>query len=160
MGQNTERRQDSDNARAVRCRVDPTGDPVESAFGELRDRHWSEPERHRAFVALATLLGRLPDAAARYRSATSNPALADEARKGLDAVLAAAVAQIDAAPRTARDEVRRRAGLFVPIAALGLMLALAYLAATLTQRRELVSAPAVALEIAFVALLPWRRLLR
>lgn len=139
--------------------VTDAGDPLEEAWKTLQE-HWSEPARHEAFVALAASLERLPDAAARYRSAAEVPERAAEAERGKRLVLARALAQIDAMPRTDRALARRRGALLAPLASLGFLLTTSFALAVLTHRREFVSAPALAAEVLLIALLPWRRILR
>lgn len=44
----------------------PADDPLGEAWEKV-DRAWDDPEAHRRFLALATTLGRLPEAGRRYR---------------------------------------------------------------------------------------------
>jgi len=138
---------------------DESADPIDSAWSALLER-WDEPARHKAFVALAASLDRLPDAAARYRAVEADPARAEGAAQGKERVLAAALAHIDALPRTTREEARRHGRWLVPVAALGLLYAVSLMGAELLQRPALRSPLTLALETAAVALLPWRRMLR
>jgi hypothetical protein len=139
--------------------VSDPADPLDAAWTAL-DAAWDDPAKHKAFVGLAASLGRLPDAAARYKTAGENPARADGAERGRQLVVAAALAQIETAPRTPRERAMRRGAWLAPIATLGFLFAASMLLATVTHNRTFVSIPALALEMLLVAVLPWRRILR
>lgn len=133
-------------------------DPIEAAWAELLAT-WADPDRHRSFVALAAALSRLPDAAARYRAVEAEPEYRDAAEQGRKAVVARAMAVVDAEPRTTPEEARRSARSLIPIAGLGLIFATSWMLSALTQSRAFVSPITLAVEILVVALLPWRRIL-
>jgi hypothetical protein len=142
----------------TRAVSDPT-DPLEAAWCALEPQ-WDDATKHKAFVALAASLGRLPDAAARYNTASQQPARAQAAEQGRQLVLAAALAQLATTPHSARAQSMGRGMWLAPLAALGLLFALGALLATVTQNRVFVSLPALAVEMLIVAVLPWRRLVR
>jgi hypothetical protein len=137
--------------------ADPA-DPVDAAWTQLL-AHWADAERHRAFIALAAALSRLPDAAARYRTVESDPEHSEAAARAKKTIVAQAMAVVDATPRTTPEEARRTARSLIPIAALGLILAISWMLSALTRSRLFVSPITLAVEILVVALLPWRRIL-
>ncbi|MBL8601230.1 MAG: hypothetical protein JNK72_04850 [Myxococcales bacterium] len=136
--------------------MSPSNDPLDAAWATL-EAHWSEPERHKTFVALAHALDRLPEAARRYRAVSEDPALAVGARQGLDRVLAAAMASLTPAALAPRPS---RALLIVPMALAGLVVSTSVMAATLLRLPRLASPLTLCLEVALVFLLPWQRMLK
>jgi hypothetical protein len=134
-------------------------DPFDLAWASLLE-HWDDDARHDAFVALAAQLERLPDAASLYRSAESDPSRAERALKAKSRIVALAVAQLDALPRTSLESAKRRGLIVLPVALFGFIVAMSFLMRAVTGNRAFVSWPALALEVLIVALLPWKRFLR
>lgn len=129
-------------------------DPIETAWESLRTQ-WSSDDAHRAFVALAAALDRLPDAASRYRSVRDDPELGEGAAAGLERVLGAAMAKLS----TTRHEappVRSRH--LLPVTALGCLWIGTLVVARILRRPDLLHPWVFALELAIVLLIPWRRL--
>ncbi len=134
--------------------TDPVTDPLEQAW-TLLVAHWDQDDRHKAFVQLATTLERLPDAAGRYRSLLVDPLRAQRARRGLDLLLQTAMALMTPPIRAPRPP---RGLWLVPLAALGMVLALTLATATALRRPSLASPAMIGGEIVFIALVPWHRL--
>ncbi len=73
-------------------------DPLEAAWQKL-DAEWDEPRAHEKFIALASTLGRLPDAGAHYkevRDKHADPARRESARKHIDALFGIAMRSLGA----------------------------------------------------------------
>lgn len=134
-------------------------DPIETTWRALLESHWDDEDKHRAFVALAAALSRLPDAATRYRSVENDPARRERAEAGKQLVFKNALGMLSAMPHSSRDEARKRARWIVPLATLGMMIAADFALAALMHQPSFVSIPAFVLEILIVVLLPWQRLL-
>jgi hypothetical protein len=134
-------------------------DPIEAAWHALIDSQWDDEEKHRAFVGLAAALSRLPDAAAHYRAVESDPSRRERAEFGKQLVLKNAMALLSSMPRTTLDDAKKRARWIVPLATLGVFLAMDFALAALLHQPKFLSIPAFVLEILIVVLLPWRRLL-
>ena len=71
-------------------------DPIHLAWAELLE-HWTDPAAHRRFLNLASGLGRLADAGARYRRATEDAALRREAQVQIERLLSRAVVEMQGA---------------------------------------------------------------
>jgi hypothetical protein len=145
--------------------------PLDVAWKDLISR-WHDPSAHKAFVVLAAQLDALQDAARRYREAKDrgdtvvvdgyrvpgDPASrAEVASKGLELVLAQALARFETQPRGARA---KPTVIFLPIAAGMMLFCLSYAMAQITGRQAFLSAPALAAQALLVALVPWARLRR
>lgn len=127
-------------------------DPLDAAWAALLDR-WDQEERHKAFVGLAAALGRLPDAARRYRSVSGEPARSARAKEGVERILTAAMSAMTPMAR----EAPARVNVGVPLAALAAVLLMTMLAARATGVGALTSPVVIVGEVVVVALLPWRR---
>jgi len=69
-------------------------DAVDTAWAEL-DKAWDDPEAHRRFIGLCAALGRLPDAATRYRQVRDDsPERSEIAKTRLGAIATAATAAL------------------------------------------------------------------
>ena len=135
-------------------------DPLDDAWQSLLDdAHWNDDAKHRAFVALAAALDRLPDAGARYRAVENDAARRERAEAGKQLVLKSAMALLGSMPRTSIDDAKKRARAVVPLATLGVLFAMNFVLAGLLHQPKFMSIPAFVLEILVVVLLPWRRLL-
>jgi hypothetical protein len=144
-------------------------DPLDDAWRSLLVR-WDDPGAHRAFVVLADSLGRLEHAARMYRQAREAgdgvivggyrvpgdlASRRERADRGLELVVAQALAHLAHAPRAERVAPRVK---LIKIAAL-MMLVSGSFALTMTTGNRAFSSPAVLLiEVALVALIPWQRL--
>lgn len=137
-----------------RTTVEPSPDPLETAWSVLLT-HWDETPRHRAFVELAQSLDRLPEAAKRYRDAKTDEALADGARKGLDQILAVAMASLTPAALAPRRP--SRAVWLLPVVLSGLVVIATVMVAQVARLPKLASPVSLGLEIVIVFLLPWKR---
>jgi hypothetical protein len=159
------------DATSAPALMDDAKDPLEDAWRSVVTR-WDEPAAHKGFVFLAASLDRLTDAAKRYREAKNdgadvtvggyrvpgNPASRKEiAERGLQLVLAQALARFDAIPREDRG---RSTPVALPIAALMMLFALSFALANSTGNRVFISLPVLAVELLVVALFPWRKLRR
>lgn len=150
--------------------ADPT--PLDAAWRKLTSQ-WNEPAAHRAFVALAAQLDALQEAARRYREVQSSdeqsavingyriPGSVESRRqiaeKGLQLVLAQALAHFDSMPR---EKHRSPGTVFKPLAALMMLFALSFALSTMTHDRTLVSLPSLAVQVLIVAIIPWQKLQR
>lgn len=152
----------------------PAEDPLDAAWRELVSK-WTDPAAHKAFVVLAAQLDALQHAARLYRAAKSDgednagavvidgyrvPGSVESRReiadKGLQLVLAQALARFDAMPRD-RDS---RGAVIMPIAALMMLFALSFAMANMTHNRALISLPSLAVQVLIVAIIPWQKLQR
>lgn len=129
-------------------------DPLETAWTELLAR-WGDDDKHRAFVALASALERLPDAGARYRALRDDPARGEAARKGLERVLAAAMARLTP---TRREPARPRGNFMLPVTALAVLWIGTLVVARGLHRPDLLRPLVFAAELALVLVVPWRKL--
>ncbi len=145
--------------------------PLEAAWKNVVS-HWEDPAAHKAFVVLAAQLDQLPDAARRYREAKSDGELvavdgyrvpgdrasrSEVAERGLQLVLAQALARFESVPREDRPKAGRLA---LPLAALMMLFGLSFGAANMTGKREFLSLPALAAQVLLVAIVPWRKIQR
>ncbi len=72
----------------------PDSEALERAWEEV-DRAWDDPETHRRFLALASTLGRLDVAGARYRAMRdANPARREQADAQIQKLLGLALASL------------------------------------------------------------------
>jgi len=132
----------------------PPSDPLDAAWHSL-DARWPDEPAHKAFVALARQLDRLPEAAQRYRAVLDHdPARAAEARRGLDQILAVAMLQLKPVSRAAPAG---RVAWVVPLALGGLLVMVAVTASRVLDLPRLASPPALLCLLALSLLLPWRR---
>jgi hypothetical protein len=129
------------------------GDPLDPAWKTLLS-DWENDVQHRRFVALATTMQRLPDAAKRYREALADPSRQPRAQQGIDRVLGAAMATLTPPPR----EARPRLNVMLPLGAFAGVLLLTILASHATGFRALTSPIVIFGEALIVALIPWRRI--
>lgn len=151
--------------------ADVAAGPLDAAWRELVTQ-WSDPAAHKTFVVLAAQVDALPEAARRYREAKaqgetvvvdgyrvpgSGESRREIAERGLQLVLAQALARFDSSPRA---EPRSKAGVFLPVAALMMLFGLSFSIANLTRNPALVSLPSLAVQALIVALIPWKRLQR
>jgi hypothetical protein len=139
--------------------VTDLSDPLAQAWTSLIE-HWDDDARHHGFIALAAQFDRLADAAALYRSVEADPARAEQAAEGKQRIVARAMAQLEALPRASMESAKRRGRVVLPVALMGFLVAMDFLMRAATGNRAFVSWPALGLEIAIVALLPWKRILR
>ena len=80
---------------------------LESAWAEV-ESHWEDDEAHRRFIALCAMQGALPTAGQRYRLVRdADPARSERARRQIEAIMAAALANLDLT-RAPRAQGRRR----------------------------------------------------
>ncbi len=128
-------------------------DPLDAAWSSLL-AEWESDERHRAFVALASTLERLPDAARRYRALTNDAHRGARARQGLDRVLGMAMQALTPPPR----ESRPKRNLLLPAGAFLALLIVTIAAAQATGVRALTSPWIIFAEAVLVAIAPWHRL--
>lgn len=133
-----------------------TDDPLELAWVALL-KDWESDARHRAFVGLASSLGRLPDAAKHYKQASNDPRLAARTKEGIDRVLGAAMATLAPTSRAPRP---KPINVVIPLAVLAAVLMATVVAARATGFSALLSPVVIVGEVLIVALLPWRRILR
>ncbi|MEZ4390050.1 MAG: hypothetical protein R3A48_03050 [Polyangiales bacterium] len=129
-------------------------DPIEQAWIALQEK-WDLDEQHRAFVALAAALDRLPDAAGRYRALRDDPERGAEASKGLQRVLGAALATLSPDRHT---PMAPKTNYLLAAAALACLWIATPVVAKILQRPELAQPWVFAFELAVVLLIPWRRL--
>lgn len=129
-------------------------DPLDLAWQELLT-HWDADERHRAFVALAAALERLPDAAGRYRSLRDDTERGALAKRGLERVLGAAMARLS--PER-RDPPPPKGHYLLALTALACLWIGTLVAARALQRPEFLHPWVFALELGVVLLVPWRRI--
>jgi hypothetical protein len=90
--------------------------------------HWDDDSVHQAFLRQCQLLGRLPDAAARYRGMTGDPSRRSVAEKHLGALVVVALAALQA-ERSPMPERRRRLPALLAGMVVGGILLIAYLTA-------------------------------
>lgn len=145
--------------------------PLDDAWRELVTK-WTEPAAHKTFVVLAGQLDALQEAARRYREAKtdgetvvvdgyrvpgSTESRREIAERGLQLVLAQALARFDAMPR---EERSNRGAVLMPIAALMMLFGLSFAMANMTHNNKFISLPALAGQVLLVALIPWQKLQR
>ncbi len=133
----------------------PSPDPLDAAWRALEGR-WDDDPAHKAFVALAQSLDRLPDAAQRYRAALADPRdpKGPQARAGIDRILAVAMLQLEPIRRPPRAG---RVAWIIPLSVGGLMVMVAVTASRVFHLPRLASPPALLGLLALCLLLPWRR---
>lgn len=145
--------------------------PLDAAWKNVVTK-WDDPAAHKAFVVLAAQLDLLQEAARRYREAKSDSenvtvdgyrvpgdraSRTEVAERGLQLVLAQALARFEAMPREDRP---KRGGLALPLAAMMMLFGLSFAFANFTGKREFVSLPSLAAQVLLVAVVPWRRVRR
>lgn len=136
--------------------AEPTAqDPIDAAWVTLLDQ-WSDPERHRRFVALARTLDRLPDAARRYRAVADDPARSERARDALDQILKVAMLSLT---QVRREPAPPRFRYVIPVGvAMLAVVALMFLSRALEV--PALASPWALLGVAVIALVfPWHKLL-
>lgn len=132
-------------------------DPIETAWNTLID-DWESDDRHRAFVALASSLSRLPDAARYYRASLADPPRAVRAQQGIDAILRVAMLTLTP-PRRSEHEITRNARRWLlPMVAAMTLVVLTLLAAQMSHQPRLASLWVLGAEVLVVVLIPWDRL--
>lgn len=129
-------------------------DPIDEAWNALLSQ-WQREDQHRAFVALASALERLPDAASRYRALRDDTDLGEGARRGLERVLAAAMATLSP---DRHDAAPPRSNYLLAGAALACLWIATPVIAKILNRQDLLHPWVFALELAVVLLIPWSRL--
>ncbi|MEZ4407454.1 MAG: hypothetical protein R3A52_13410 [Polyangiales bacterium] len=136
--------------------LEASEDPLDLAWRSLLTA-WDDDARHKSFVALAQSLGRLPDAAARYRGVRDDKALGANAQRGIDQILKVAMLTLTPPPREARPPK----GAWAAAVAFAMLLIVATLLLShLTQVRALASPWVVLVEMVIAAVIPWSRLMR
>jgi len=81
--------------------------PLDLAWTEL-ETNWGDEQAHRRFIALCAMQGALPTAGRLYREVRdSDPTRSELAKRQIDAVMAAALSNLDLA-RAPRPQSRRR----------------------------------------------------
>lgn len=156
-------------ARAESSSDELATSPLDDAWRELVTK-WTEPAAHKTFVVLAGQLDALQEAARRYREARTDAETVvvdgyrvpgslesrrEIAERGLQLVLAQALARFDAMPR---DEQRSKGAVLMPIAALMMLFGLSFAMANMTHNSKFISLPALAGQVLIVALIPWQKL--
>lgn len=132
-------------------------DPIESAWCALLDE-WESAERHRAFVALAASLQRLPDAARHYRESLGHTVRAERAKQGIDAVLRVAYLALAPTPRREHEIARRVRAWLLPMSAAMALTVLTLLAAQALHQPSLASPWVLGAEVLGALLVPWQKL--
>ncbi len=135
--------------------VPMSADPLESAWLSLLEG-WDDEGKHRAFVALGLSLDRLPDVAKHYRDLRDDPERGERARKGTEAVLAAAVALLSP---NERKPAPPRGIWVVPLLLAGIVAMASITVAKVTHTARFASPVVLLGEAALVFLLPWPRML-
>lgn len=94
---------------------------IEAGWEKLRGA-WEDPEAHRRFIGLATGLGVLPLAGARYRATLdAEPEKAALAQRGIDKILSVALGQMELNRTPARPPPRRALFLIALLLSTGLV---------------------------------------
>jgi len=132
-------------------------DPIETAWSTLAG-DWESDDRHRAFVALASSLTRLPDAARRYRTSLADPALAVRAQQGIDAILRVAMLTLTPPKRSEHEITRNARRWLLPMVAAMTLVVLTLLVAMMSHQPQLASKWVLVAEVLVVVLIPWGRL--
>lgn len=136
--------------------LEASEDPLDLAWRSLLTA-WDDDARHKSFVALAQSLGRLPDAAARYRGVRDDEALGANAQRGIDQILK--VAMLTLTP--ARREAPPPKGAWAAAVAFAMLLVVAtLLLAHVTHLRALASPWVILFEMVASAVIPWSKLMR
>jgi hypothetical protein len=138
--------------------VSDVDDPIELAWSALLDE-WESPERHKAFVALASSLQRLPDAARRYREGRSDPRLAERAKQGIDAVLRVAMLSLAPLPRRENEVARKVRGVLLPMSVAMALVVFTLMASQALHQPALASPWLLGAEVLGAVLVPWQKLL-
>lgn len=133
-------------------------DPIETAWNTLL-ADWDSDDRHKAFVALAASLSRLPDAARHYRASLTEPALATRAQQGIDAILRVAMLTLTPPKRSEHEITRNARRWLVPMVVAMTLVVMTLLAAQMTRQPRLASPWLFVAEVLVAVLIPWGRLL-
>lgn len=137
--------------------VSEATDPIEIAWTTLVD-DWESDDRHKAFVALAASLQRLPDAARHYRESLAQTDRERRAQQGIDAVLRVAMLTLTP-PKRSEHEITTGARRWLAPMAVGMaLLVLTLLAAHALHQPRLASPWTLLAEMLVVMLVPWSRL--
>lgn len=111
--------------------AESSGDPLDTSWTRLAES-WEDDDAHRAFVGLASTLGRLPDAARLYREVRDvNDARRPKAEKQLGAITMVAFEQLKVTG--SRTPAASRKATQVA----GVLIAFAFIGFALTQLRRL-----------------------
>lgn len=132
-------------------------DPIETAWSALL-AEWESPERHKAFVALAAALGRLPDAARRYRECGADPARAERAKQGIDAVLRVAYLALAPLPRREHEITRKARAWLPPVSVAMVLVVFTLMAAQGLHQPSLASPWVLGAEVVGALVVPWQKL--
>lgn len=135
-----------------------TDDPLETSWNALTT-HWDDDDSHRAFVALAQSLGRLPDAAARYKTLRDDPVRGALAQKGLERILKVAMLALSP-PRRHTTTVRRGRDWVTGAAVAMALVTCTLLLARVTKIEALGSSWVLTIEWAVAMVVPWSKVLR
>ncbi|MDB4927921.1 MAG: hypothetical protein JWM10_405 [Myxococcaceae bacterium] len=133
-------------------------DPIELAWNALLTE-WESPERHKAFVALAAAQQRLPDAARHYRECQPDPARAERAKQGIDAVLRVALLSLAPMPRRENEVARKVRGALLPVSLAMALVVFTLMGSQALHQPGLASPWVLAGEVAVALLVPWQKLL-
>ena len=134
-----------------------TDDPIETAWTALQAQ-WESAERHKAFVALAASLQRLPDAARRYRESLPDPARSERAKQGIDAVLRVAYLALVPPPRSEHELTRKARAWLLPMVAAMTLVVLTLLASQMMRQPSFASPWVLGAEVLGMFLIPWQKL--
>ncbi len=132
-------------------------DPIETAWSNLVG-DWESDDRHRAFVALAASLSRLPDAARHYRASLAEPSRAVRAQQGIDSILRVAMLTLTPPKRSEHEITRNARRWLLPMVAAMTLVVLTLLGAMMSHQPQLASKWVLFAEVLVVVLIPWDRL--
>jgi hypothetical protein len=138
--------------------VSDVDDPIETAWIALLTE-WESPERHKAFVALAASLQRLPDAARRYRECRSDPARAERAKQGIDAVLRVAYLALAPSARRENEVARKVRGVLLPMSIAMALVVFTLMGSQALHQPGLSSPWVLGAEVLATLLIPWSKLI-
>ena len=132
-------------------------DPLDSAWNALLT-DWPSAERHKAFVALAASLQRLPDAARYYRADLADPIRGERAKQGIDAILRVAYLSLTPPPRREHEITRKARAWLLPMSAAMVLVVVTLMTSQLLHQPRLTSPWVLGLEVLGALLIPWRKL--
>ncbi len=132
-------------------------DPIETAWSALLNE-WESDDRHRAFVALAASLQRLPDAARHYREGLDDATRGARSKQGIDAVLRVAYLALSPPPRGEHEITRRARAWLLPMSVAMALVVLSLLGSQALHQPALSSPWVLAAETLGALLVPWQRL--
>jgi len=141
----------------LRSLVSDADDPIETAWSALLN-DWESDDRHRAFVALAASLQRLPDAARHYRAGLDDAARGARSKAGIDAVLRVAYLALSPPPRGEHEITRRAKAWLLPMSVAMALVVTTLLTSQALHRPALSSPWVLAAESLAALLIPWHRL--